>query len=52
MSHEQEIQSVAFRRATLQSERSRIIGLLILLSASAVLVLFRASISTNRQKSG
>jgi serine phosphatase RsbU (regulator of sigma subunit) len=48
MSYEQGIQSVAFKRATLQSERSRIIGLLILLSASALLVLFRASISTNQ----
>ncbi len=48
MNHNSGIQSIAFRRATLQSERSRIIGLLILLSASALLVLVRASISTNQ----
>ena len=48
MSHEAGIPSEAFKRATLQSERFRIIGLLIVLGVSVLLILVRALFSTNR----
>ena len=47
MNHEPGIQSEAFRRATLQSERFRITGMLIVLGGTVLLILVRALFSAN-----
>ena len=47
MNHEPEIQSEAFRRATLQSERFRVTGMLIVLGGTVLLLLIRALFSVN-----